>query len=429
MVPSTRAAPLESSADVDLAESTAPQIVHEERDVVPRRGGWLWLVGWGLLAAVGWYFWPAVSPWLTVIGLGPTASPKSSLPRITPVGTSVVQQRDFPLYLNGLGTVTALKTVTVRSRVEGEVTRIHFAEGEMVSEGDLLAEIDPRPFQVLKEQAEGQLARDEATLRAARLNLSRLQQLRDAKIATAQQVDDQQALVEQYEGVIKADLAQIAQAELQLTYCKILAPIRGRIGLRLVDEGNIIRPTDPEGLAVITQLQPITVVFTIPQDEVARVQRRMLSEETLVVEAYDRDLKNLLATGRLTAIDNQVDPLNGTVKLKAEFENSDGLLFPNQFVNVRLRVEQLTGAVVAPSAAVQRGPNGPYVYVVTPEETVELREVAVSAVEGGETALASGVAAGETVVTSGLDRLQPGAKVTTGRSAAGDGPGGSGKRG
>jgi multidrug efflux system membrane fusion protein len=198
--------------------------------------------------------------------------------------------------------------------------------------------------------------------------------------------------------------------------------------LRLVDEGNIVRPTDPRGLAVITQLQPIAIVFTVPQDEIARVQRRMQAVETIGVEAYDRELRNRLASGKLVAIDNQVDPTNGTVKLKAEFENGDGLLFPNQFVNVRLQVEELTGALVVPSAAVQRGPNGPFVYVVTPEETVELRPVAVSATEGNETAISTGVSVGETVVTSGLDRLQPGAKVSTPNSTAGDGRDASAQR-
>lgn len=431
MVSSTRVAPRESSAEPVV---TADAILSDEgaanrqEPAASRRGGWLWLLALVALAGTGWAFRAQWTPWMTAIGLGSKAPPKSPPPRVTPVGTASVAQRDFPIYLSGLGTVTALKTVTVRSRVEGEVTRITFAEGQMVQEGDLLAEIDSRPFEVQKAQAEGQLARDEATLRAARINLARLQQLHDMKIATAQQVDDQKALVEQYEGMLRADQAQIAQAELQLTYCRILAPISGRIGLRLVDEGNIVRPTDPRGLAVITQLQPIAIVFTVPQDEIARVQRRMQAVETIGVEAYDRELRNRLASGKLVAIDNQVDPTNGTVKLKAEFENGDGLLFPNQFVNVRLQVEELTGALVVPSAAVQRGPNGPFVYVVTPEETVELRPVAVSATEGNETAISTGVSVGETVVTSGLDRLQPGAKVSTPNSTAGDGRDASAQR-
>ncbi|MGC4089146.1 MAG: efflux RND transporter periplasmic adaptor subunit [Polyangiaceae bacterium] len=289
---------------------------------------------------------------LRTIGLAkpPPSAPAAARP--TPVSTAVVDQRDMPLYLNGLGTVTALKTVTIRSRVEGEITKIAFTEGQMVNEGDLLAEIDPRPYEVQKEQAEGQLARDEALLRTAELTLARLKQLFDQKIATAQQVDDQSGLVAQVRRSAQADKASIAQAELQLTYCHILAPISGRIGLRLVDAGNMVRPTDTQGLAVVTQLQPISLIFTLPQDEIARVQGRMQEEGTLPVQAYDRDLRNRLATGKLLAIDNQVDPTNGTVRLKAEFENLDGQLFPNQFVNVRLLVETQSSALVIPGAAV-----------------------------------------------------------------------------
>ena len=375
--------------------------------------GWIFWLTIAMAAGLGWYYRDAISPHLTAIGLGGPAVPKDPPVRVTPVGTAKVERQDMPLYLNGLGTVTALKTVTIRSRVEGELQQIAFTEGQMVEEGALLAEIDPRQYQVQKEQAEGQLARDEAMLKTARLTLARLKQLFDQKIATAQQVDDQSGLVQQYEGVIQADEAQIAQAELQLTYCKILAPISGRIGLRLVDEGNMVRPTDPQGMAVITQLRPIALVFTLPQDDIARVQRRMQADEPLSVEAWDRELKNRLAVGKLAAIDNQVDPTNGTVRLKAEFENADGLLFPNQFVNVRLLVETQSGALVVPGAAVQRGPNGTFVYVVLDDDTVDLRNVTVSAGEGGKSAISAGLSEGEIVVTSGLDRLFPKAKVST----------------
>lgn len=389
----------------------------------PGRGWIAWLIV-AALSGAGWYYWeelsPHVEPYLKRIGLGQPEAPKTPLPRITSVSTAKVEQRDMPLYLNGLGTVTALKTVTIRSRVEGELTNIAFTEGQMVEEGDLLAEIDPRTYQVQKEQAEGQLARDEATLKTAKLTLARLKQLFDKQIATAQQVDDQSGLMQQFEGATKADEAMIAQAELQLTYCKILAPISGRIGLRLVDKGNMVRPTDVQGLAVITQLQPIALVFTLPQDDISRVQKRMTAEGTLTVDAFDRELRNKLATGTLKAIDNQVDPTNGTVRLKAEFVNADGSLFPNQFVNVRLLVDTQPNALVIPSAAVQRGPSGMFVYVVQEDETVELREVAVGPAEAGQTSIKSGLSVGEIVVTSGLDRLRPKAKVST--KAAGDKP-------
>ena len=422
MVPSTVVTPHEPTAEPTgtVASSAAETNGSQHRIITAGdpsgaklRGGWLGWVVFGALALATWYFWPQISPHLTLIGLGPSEPQKKPPPRVVPVGAAVVQERNFPIYLNGLGTITALKTVTIRSRVEGEVTDIAFTEGQVVHEGDLLAKIDPQSFEVQKQQAEGQLSRDEATLKAARLTLKRLEQLRDQKIATAQQIDDQLAIVQQSEGVIKVDQAQIDQAELQLDYCTILAPIEGRIGLRLVDEGNIVRPTDPQGIAVITQTKPIALVFTIPQDDIIRVQRRMQSEAEVPVEAYDRDLTHLLGTGTLLAIDNQVDPTNGTVKLKAEFENEEGLLFPNQFVNARLKVDELKSISVVPSAAVQRGTDGSYVYVVTPERKVESRPVTVAATDGSDSAISSGVSVGETVVTSGLDRLKPGAEVST----------------
>jgi multidrug efflux system membrane fusion protein len=295
--------------------------------------------------------------------------------------------------------------------VEGELTQVAFVEGQMVQEGDLLAEIDPRPYQVQRDQAEAQLRRDEVTLRAAQQTLERYMQLRQELVATAQQVDDQKALVDQMEAALRADQALIANADLQLAYCRIVAPISGRIGLRMVDKGNIVRPGDPNGLAVITQLQPIALVFNVPQDEISRVLKAQGSGADLQVDAFDRDFRNHLATGKLLAIDNQVDPTNGTVRLKAEFPNDDGLLFPNQFVNARLLVETRRNVTVAPSAAVQRGPNGTFVYVVQPDETVDVRLVSVGQTEGSDTAVESGLEPGELVVTDGLDKLAPGAKV------------------
>ena len=384
-----------------------------------RHFGWLWWLVIIALAGAGWRYWPEISPHVEPY-LPKSAVPKTKTgPRITPVVTAAVRQRDMNLYLNGLGTITALKTVAIRSRVEGELVNVAFHEGQMVQEGDLLAEIDPRPFEVQRAQAQAQLIRDEAQLRAAQLTLTRHMQLLESKITTQQQVDDQKALVDQIEASIKADKALIATAELQLTYCRIVAPITGRIGLRWVDEGNIVRPTDSQGLAVITQLQPISLIFTIPQDDIARVQRAMRPGEYLTVEAYDRDFKNRLASGKLVAVDNQVDPTNGTVRLKAEFDNENGLLFPNQFVNVRLLVEVLRGASVIPSAAVQRGPNGTFVYVVQPDDTVSVRNIAIGPTEGSETAVETGLKPGDVVVTEGLDKLTDGAKVAT-RDSNGD---------
>ncbi|MFO0919209.1 MAG: MdtA/MuxA family multidrug efflux RND transporter periplasmic adaptor subunit [Planctomycetaceae bacterium] len=418
MVASSYAAPpdpeMKAKPSLPPAVPTVATAENPERMAAERSGRGWWV--WTLLAIVcgaAWYYWPEISARLESVGLLKSAPKSAPAARVTPVTTATIEQRDLTLHLNALGTITALKTVTVRSRVEGEVTKVSFTEGQMVKEGDLLAEIDSRTYQVMKEQAEGQLARDEATLKGGKQTLMRLKHLFENKIATAQQVDDQSSLVEQAEGAIKADRAQIAAAELQLTYCRIVAPINGRIGLRLVDEGNMVRPTDPQGLAVITQLQPITLVFTVPQDEISRVQKQMKESDSVVVEAYDRGFQRKLATGKLVAIDNQVDPTNGTVRLKGEFENADGMLFPNQFVNVRLQVETLRRAVISPSVAVQRGPNGNFVYVVQADDTVEMRSVIPGPAEGTDSVITSGLSPGEIVVTAGLDRLQNGSKVST----------------
>jgi len=375
------------------------------------------LFGWLLMFALGgsgWYYQGIVVPWATnLLGFAGPAAPKVVPPRIIPVVTAIVQQKDMDAYLNGLGTVTAFKTVTIRSRVEGELINVAFAEGQMVKEGDLLAEIDRRPFDVQLQQAEGQLARDEATLKLAEFTLKRYQELILSKSISAQQVDEQRALVQQTAGAIRSDQAAVENAKLQLSYCHIAAPIGGRIGLRLVDQGNIVRANDPSGLAVITQLQPIALVFTIPQDEIVRVQKPQQSGQPLAVDAYDRDFKTRLASGKLLAIDNQVDSTTGTVRLKAVFDNEDGLLFPNQFVNARLLVDTKRDAIIVPSAAVQRGPNSIFVYVVQPDDTVELRTIKPGIVEGAETAIESGLSPGEIVVTEGVDKLQTGTQITT----------------
>lgn len=404
-----------SSPATRIPAETAPKPLGsagaEQHSAARSQAGWWWLIGLAIVGGAGWQYRQEIAHAMPAWLKG-RAEAKAPPVRATPVKTALVERQDIPLYLDGLGTVTALKTVTVRSRVAGELTAIEFDEGEMVEEGNLLAEIDPRPFEVQKAQAAGQMARDAATLRGARQSLARLKQLFDMKIATAQQIDDQEAIVQQLEGVIQADQAMIDQAELQLTYCSITAPISGRIGLRMTDKGNIVQANDPRGIAMITQLQPISLVFTLPQDDIGRVQERLAADGELTVNAYDRSLRKKLAAGKLIAIDNQVDPTNGTVRLKAEFENTDGLLFPNQFVNVRLLVETQAGALVIPTAAVQRGPNGPFVYVVKDDDTVDLRPVIPGAAEAGRTAIASGVNVGECVVTAGLDRLRPGAPVT-----------------
>lgn len=396
-----------------------PEIRRPEQHVAPplvpgadsqRRGG-LW--GWLFLAALAAGAWYYRGVWLPLLPTrGGAASAAKPAARVVPVKAASVEQRDLHQYLNGLGTVTALKTVTLKSRVEGELVKIHFSEGQMVHEGDLLIEIDPRMFETQLQQAEGQLTRDQATLKLARLTLARVEELLKMNSIAQQQVDDQVAMVQQLEGTIETDQALVDNARLQLSYCRITSPISGRIGLRLVDQGNMVRANDPGGLAVITQLQPIALVFTIPQDDIPRVLRQTRGGRELIVEAYDRDFKSKLATGTLAAIDNQVDSTTGTLRLKAVFDNGDGLLFPNQFVNARLLVDTRRDALVVPTAAVQRGPNGIFTYVVNDDETVELRTVGIGPAEGAYTAIDSGLQAGERVVTDGVDKLQSGSKVS-----------------
>lgn len=362
--------------------------------------------GGALLLLTGFFALRAF--WASKAGKDPAAGGG----RPVPVLATTARKGDLPITLTGLGTVTALNTVTVKSRVDGQLLRVAFQEGQTVRQGELLAEIDPRPFQVQLMQAEGQMAKDQAAFQNATRDLQRLQTLVQQGIISRQQLDTQLSTVTQFEAALKADQAQIESAKLNLTYSRITAPIAGRVGLRLVDTGNMVRSSDTTGIAVIAPVQPITVVFTIPADHIQQVLAQSRLAKKLTVEAFDRDMKTLLATGSVLAIDNQVDPATGTVRIKALFSNDNGMLYPNQFVNARLRVDTLVGATLVPTAAIQRSPQGTFVYVVKVDGTVELRPVEVESTEGDDSALRSGIAPGEVLVTDGLEKLRPGSKVS-----------------
>lgn len=330
---------------------------------------------------------------------------------ITSVTAEAVTLADVPVYLNGLGTVTGLHTVTVRSRVDGELLHVYYKEGAMVKEGDILAEIDPRTIQIQLMQMEGQLQRDEALLKNAELDSERYKTLLAQDSIATQQVATQASLVKQYQGIVATDKALVANAKLQLSYTKITAPISGRLGLRLIDQGNIIKATDAAGLAVITQIQPIAVVFTLPEDSVPSVMKQLNVGKSLSVEAFDRSGKNKLAEGQLLAVDNQIDPNTGTLKLKSQFTNTDGALFINQFVNVRMLMNTLKSVAIIPSSAVQNSEKSSFVYVLKDDETVTVRPVKLGAVNGEKVSVLEGLNAQELVVINGTDKLRDGAKV------------------
>lgn len=349
--------------------------------------------------------------WMTPVPARQTGRPGFGTP--IPVVAAAATTGEMDVIVSALGTVTPLRTVTVRSRVDGELVRLHFKEGQRVKEGELLAEIDPRAFRMQLEQAQGQLTRDEALLANARLDLERYRTLFSQDSIARQQVDTQASLVRQYEGALQVDRSQVDNARLQLAYTRITAPVSGRLGLRLVDQGNIVRAGDAGGLVVITQLQPVAVLFTVPQDGLPAVLKRLSAGERVAVDAWDREQRAKLAEGELASADNQVDPATGTVKLKAQFANADDALFPNQFVNVRMTLERLHGVIVIPSAAVQRGAQGLFVYVVRPDSTVAQRVVKLGPSDAQRVSVSEGLAVGEIVVTDGMDRLRPGASVQT----------------
>ncbi|RQS73092.1 multidrug transporter subunit MdtA [Burkholderia sp. Bp8963] len=346
-----------------------------------------------------------------------------------PVQVATATHGEMPIVLSALGTVTPLANVTVKTQLSGYLQSVAFQEGQIVNKGDLLAQIDPRPYQNALENAEGTHARDEALLATARLDLKRYQTLLAQDSIASQTVDTQKSLVKQYEGTVKTDQAAIDTARLNLVYARITAPVSGRVGLRQVDPGNYVTPGDTNGIVVITQLQPMSVIFTTSEDNLPSILKQVNAGSKLSVTAYDRSNTTPLETGSLATLDNQIDTTTGTVKLRATFDNKEGLLFPNQFVNTRLLVDVIHDATIVPTSAVLTGSIGQFVYIVKPDNTVTVRKVKIGPVDGERTSIVNGVAVGERVVTDGSDRLREGSKITIPVDKAKGAGGASGARG
>jgi membrane fusion protein, multidrug efflux system len=361
------------------------------------------------IAAAGWWLYgrqpqQAPAPQQRAGRFNPNAS-------AMPVVVAPAATGNIDITLNALGTVTSLATVTIKSQISGYLVNVAYQEGQVVRKGDLLAEIDSRPYQLALQNAEGTLARDQATLQSAELDLKRYQELSKTNAVSRQQLDQQVALVAQDKANIQSDQAQIETQKLNILYCHITAPVSGRVGLRLIDQGNYVTPGDATGLVVITQFQPITVIFPVAEDNLPQIAKRLKEAKTLPITAFDRSGTAKLATGELKTIDNQIDTTTGTVKLRAEFANDDETLFPNQFVNVRILVDTLKGATVVPAAAIQRGAPGTFVYLLNGDQTVAVRPVKLGPAIEDRVAIESGLSPGDRVVIDGADKLRNGAKV------------------
>ncbi len=401
----------EGRADTLLApsevEPPSPHAGHEEdvreQPSPSRRGRWRWLIYLPILAVIGIGAWRFLAP--------QGSNEKHAPPEPQPVGAAKVIVGDINETLSGLGTVTPLATITVQTQISGQLTEVGFKEGQVVHEGDFLAQIDPRPYQAALDQAEGTLIHDQGLLDQAQSDLARYQKLGKEDSIALQQVADQQFLVQQDKGTVKEDQAAIETAKLNLVYCHITAPITGRVGLRLVDPGNYVQTSSPAGLVVLTQTEPISVIFVLPEDAIQDIWREFRSGKKLTVTAYNRTDATLIATGVLDSVDNEIDTTTGTIKLRATFPNTDEALFPNQFVNARLLVRTIAGATIAPVAAMQHGAPGTFVFLVKPDGTVAVQKVTTGVANGDRTQIVSGLKAGDVVVVDGADRLREGSRV------------------
>jgi membrane fusion protein, multidrug efflux system len=392
-------------------ETTPAESPSPEAPARPRRRIVGFVIGLLVLIGLGYGAYLVLAP-----GSQPSRSERAgSAPQS--VGVATVGTGNIRVIYNGLGTVTPLQTVTVMTQINGQLTEVAFKEGQMVKAGDFLAQIDPRPYQLLEQQYEGQLVHDQGLLDQAKMDLARYQTLVSQNSIARQQAEDQVYLVKQYEGSVQLDQAQIDQEKLNLVYCHIVSPVTGRVGLRLVDPGNYVQTTNTSGIAVLTQLQPISVIFSLPEDNIPDVTAQTNAGTVLTATAYDRANVTELATGKITALDNQIDTTTGMVKFRAEFPNPDNALFPNQFVNVRVLVRTLANVITAPTAAVQRGEPGTYVYLVNPDDTVSVRPVTLGPSDNGMVQIVSGLNSGDRVVIDGTDRLADGARVTIPSSA------------
>ena len=409
--------PPRTTTTSDPGTPPADTLSHE---APPRRGTWRWIVALLVIAALaggGYWWWARSAGAPAATGGAPTGAPgpggKGFDPsmRTLPVIAQAVRKGNIDVYLNALGTVTPRNLVTVKPRVDGQLMKVYFEEGQQVKAGQSLADIDPRPFEVQLGQAQGQLAKDQALLANAQVDLERYKTLLAQDSIARQQVDTQESLVRQYQATIKADQAAVDQAKLQLSYAKVTAPISGRVGLRQVDPGNVVKASDTNGIVTIAQLQPVSVVFPIPEDNVQLVMQRLQKGVPTVVEAWDRAQQSKLAVGKLITADNQIDTTTGTIKMKAEFPNENAALFPNQFVNVRMLTQTLEDATLVPTAAVQRGAPGTFVYVVKEDQTVTVAPVKLGPQQGETTVVTSGVRPGMRVVVDGADKLREGARV------------------